>query len=64
MKPATAAFDGRLTEDEITNVAYYVVGQSQQGWNKDPRYVKYPSKYVSNKLADAYDNAAKPMNAK
>ena len=52
------AFEGRLSEDEITNVAYYVVEQSQRGWNKDPRYVQYPSKYVSSKLKDAYANAA------
>jgi hypothetical protein len=52
------AFEGRLTEDEITNVAYYVVGQAQEGWNKEPRYVKYPSKYVSSKLDAAYTNAA------
>jgi cytochrome c6 len=45
------AFSGRLTEDEITNVAFYVVAQAQAGWNKDmqgnpgaPNYVKYPSK--------------------
>jgi hypothetical protein len=54
------AFDGRLTQDEITNVGYYVVEQAQAGWNKNPRYVQYPSKYVSSKLADAYANAAKP----
>jgi len=60
------AFDGRLTDDEITNVAYYVVGQAQAGWNKDPRgggggptYVQYPSKYVSSELSGAYANAAK-----
>ena len=53
------AFEGRLTEDEITNVAYYVVEQSQSGWNKNPRYVQYPSKYVSSKLGEAYSNAAK-----
>lgn len=49
-----------------TNVAYYVVGQAQAGWNKDPRgggggptYVQYPSKYVSSELSGAYANAAK-----
>ena len=40
------AFENRLSEDDITNVAYYVVEQAQQGWNKEPKYVKYPSKYV------------------
>lgn len=84
------AFEGRLSEDEITNVAvmpcrsqslpsnpmtasksalgptmwqYYVVEQSQAGWNKNPKYVNYPSKYVSSKLAGAYANAAAPMAA-
>lgn len=52
------AFEGRLTEDDITDVAYYVVEQAQAGWNKNPRYVQYPSKYVSSKLGDAYSNAA------
>jgi cytochrome c6 len=52
------AFEGRLTEDEITDVAYYVVEQAQSGWNKNPKYVQYPSKYVSSKLSDAYANAA------
>ena len=54
------AFQNRLSEDDITNVAYYVVEQAQQGWNKDPKYVKYPSKYFSGDLAAAYANAAKP----
>ena len=58
------AFEGRLSEDEITNVAYYVVDQAQRGWNKDVRYVNYPSKYVSSKLGAAYANAAKPMKPK
>lgn len=53
------AFDGRLTEDEITNVAFYVVEQAQAGWNKSPRYVNYPSKYVPKGVAEAYANAAK-----
>ena len=59
------AFGGRLTEDEITDVAYYVVAQSQAGWNRDvsgergaPTYVKYPSKYVKASLSAAYENAA------
>ena len=34
------AFENRLSEDDITNVAYYVVEQAQQGWNKEPKYVK------------------------
>ena len=60
------AFDGRLSEDEITNVAFYVVAQSQAGWNRDmagepgaPTYTKYPSKYVKSSLQGAYENAAK-----
>ena len=53
------AFEGRLTDDEITDVAYYVVEQSQTGWNKNPRYVYYPSKYVPSKIMEAYANAAK-----
>ena len=52
------AFEGRLSEEEITNVAYYVIEQSHAGWNKNPKYVQYPSKYVSSKLAGAYANAA------
>ena len=59
------AFDGRLTEDEITNVAFYVVAQSQAGWNRAmdgepgaPTYTKYPSKYVKSNLQAAYQNAA------
>ena len=59
------AFEGRLTEDQITNVAFYVVAQSQAGWNKQmdgnpgaPTYTKYPSKYVRANLNAAYENAA------
>ena len=55
------AFEGRLTEEEITDVAYYVVEQAQAGWNNNPKYVAYPSKYFSSKLADAYANAAKKV---
>ena len=33
------AFGGRLSEDQITDAAYYVVYQSQEGWNKKPLYV-------------------------
>lgn len=60
------AFERRLTEDEITDVAFYVVAQAQVGWNRDlagetgpPSYVKYPSKYVKSTLQGAYQNAAK-----
>jgi len=53
------AFEDRLTEDEITNVAFYVVEQSQAGWNNNPKYVRYPSKYFdTSKIAAAYANAA------
>lgn len=59
------AFENRLTEDEITNAAYYVMAQSQAGWNRDyfgkegaPNYTKYPSKYVKSTLQAAYTNAA------
>ena len=48
------AFDGRLTDDEIIDVSYYVVQQAQDGWNKKPTYVNYPSKYVSDSLQKAY----------
>ena len=51
------AFEGRLTEDEITNVAYYVVEQAQRGWNQNPNYVNYPSKYFASPvLMKAYGN--------
>jgi len=33
------AFGGRLTDDEITDAAYYVIYQAQVGWNKSPLYV-------------------------
>jgi len=33
------AFGGRLSDDQITDAAYYVVYQSQEGWNKKPLYV-------------------------
>mmetsp|Transcript_14229 Transcript_14229/g.43698 ORF Transcript_14229/g.43698 Transcript_14229/m.43698 type:complete len:155 (+) Transcript_14229:95-559(+) len=55
------AFGGRLTDDQITDAAYYVVYQAQKGWNKEPLYAKYPSKYVPGALMNAYANAAKPM---
>ena len=58
------AFEGRLTEDEITDVAFYVVLQSQAGWNNNPRYVEYPSKYFGSAIADAYKNAAAKGQAK
>jgi len=60
------AFENRLTEDEITDVAFYVVAQAQAGWNRDvsgergaPSYTKYPSKYVKGNLQGAYQNAAR-----
>jgi len=59
-KNSMPAFGGRLSDDQITDAAYYVVYQAQQGWNKDPLYIKYPSKYVPNAIMDAYANAAKP----
>ena len=33
------AFGGRLTDDQITDAAYYVIYQTQQGWNRAPLYV-------------------------
>jgi len=53
------AFGGRLTDDEITDVAYYVIYQSQAGWNKQPLYTKYPSKYVPEALMKAYYGTGK-----
>ena len=53
------AFGGRLSDDQITDAAYYVVYQAQQGWNKDPLYTKYPSKYVPGAIMNAYANAAR-----
>mmetsp|Transcript_30835 Transcript_30835/g.51019 ORF Transcript_30835/g.51019 Transcript_30835/m.51019 type:complete len:149 (+) Transcript_30835:89-535(+) len=56
------AFGGRLTDDEITDTAYYVIYQTQQGWNKQPLYTKYPSKYVPDTLMRAY--GIQPTNGK
>jgi len=34
-KNAMPAFSGRLSSDDITNVANYVLNQSQEGWPED-----------------------------
>ena len=48
------AFGGRLSDEEITDAAHYVIAQAQQGWNNAPTYTKYPSKYVPEALRRAY----------
>ena len=41
------AFGGRLTDDEITDAAYYVIYQTQQGWNSRNPHPLYVSKFAA-----------------
>ena len=49
------AFGGRLTEEQIVQVSRYVAYQTNEGWNKNPLYVKYPGRYVPADMSQAYN---------
>ena len=49
-----------LTEEEITDVAYYVVEQAQAGWNNNPKY-GVPIQILLEQACGRYANAAKKV---